>query len=110
MAVLAGLLSRAVWRPDNLSVPWGLTLGVAASAAVVVLARSLTRPLGFAAAGGWLLGLVALLSGRREGDYVIASDSLGLAYLGLATSAVLAAALWPAVSRSRFGYESGGRR
>lgn len=94
VAVLAGLLSRVAWRPDDLVVPWGLLLAVAASAAAVVLARRLTRALGFAAAGGWILGLGALLSGRPEGDYVIASDLLGIAFMVLATVSVLAAAAW----------------
>lgn len=94
VAVLAGLLSRAVWRPGDLLLPWGLALGVAASVAAVVLARCLNRTLGYAAAGGWVLGLGALLSGRPEGDYVVASDFLGLAFLGVATVAVLVAALW----------------
>lgn len=97
VAVLAGLLSRAAWRPGDVVVPWGLLLGVGGSVATVVLARGMARPLGFAAAGGWVVGLAALLNGRPEGDYVIAGDLLGKAFLLSATVAVLATAMWRAV-------------
>lgn len=97
VAVLSGLLSRAAWRPDDVVLPWGLLLGVGASVATVVLARRLSRALGFAAGGGWVAGLGALLYGRPEGDYVIAGDLLGKAFLLVATVAVLATAMWPGV-------------
>ncbi len=98
VAVLAGLLSRAAWRPGDIVVPWGLLLGVGASVATVVLARGGTRALGFAAAGGWVAGLAALLNGRPEGDYVIAGDLLGKAFLLVATVSVLVTAMWPGVA------------
>ncbi len=97
VAALAGLLSRLTWRPGDVVVPWGLLLAVGASVGAVVLARCLTRALGFAAAGGWIVGLGALMYGRPEGDYVIASDLLGKAFLVLATGSVLAAAVWRGV-------------
>lgn len=93
-AVLAGLVSRAAWRWSGQLVPWGLVLGVGASAAAVVLARSVSRGMGIAAAAGWGLGLLLLLAGRPEGDYVVASDGLGEAFLVLATGAVLVSAAW----------------
>lgn len=94
IALLAALVSRAVWRWHGQVLPWGLVLGVASSAAAVVLARRIGRGVGFAAAGGWVLGLGLLLAGRPEGDYVVASDGLGNAFLLLATGSVLVAAVW----------------
>jgi uncharacterized protein DUF6113 len=94
VALLSGLVSRAVWRWNGLLVPWGLALAVAASAAAVVLARSMGRALGFVAATGWAGGLLLLLAGRPEGDFLVASDWLGNAFLFLATGAVLVVAAW----------------
>jgi hypothetical protein len=97
VATLAGVLSRLTWRPGDVVLPWGLLLAVGASAGAVVLARCRARALGFAAAGGWIVGLGALMYGRPEGDYVIASDLLGKAFLVLATVSVLVAAVWRGV-------------
>lgn len=94
VAVLAGLLSRVAWRPGDIVVPWGLLLAVGASASAVLLARSLTRALGYVAAAGWIVGLGVLMYGRPEGDYVIASDLLGTAFMVSATVAVIGAAMW----------------
>jgi hypothetical protein len=94
VAVLAGLVSRAEWRWGGLVVPWGLTLGVAASASVVVIGRVDRRATGFAAAAGWIVGLMVLLAGRPEGDYVVASDWLGVAFLVVATLVVAVTAGW----------------
>jgi hypothetical protein len=94
VALLSGLVSRAAWRWSGHLVPWGLALAVAASAAAVVLARSLSRGMGFVAAASWAGGLLLLLSGRPEGDYLVASDWLGNAFLFLATGAVLVVAGW----------------
>ena len=100
VAVLAGLLSREAWRPGDVLVPWGLGLAIGGSVSLVVLARLLARTLGFAAAGGWLVGLLGLLSGRPEGDYVIASDPLGVVFMVAATVAVLIAAMWRVPSQA----------
>jgi Family of unknown function (DUF6113) len=94
VAVLAGVVSREAWRGDGFVVPWGLTLGVAASASVVVLGRADRRATGFAAAAGWVVGLMVLLAGRPEGDYVVASDWLGAAFLVTATLVVAVTAGW----------------
>ncbi len=75
-------------------VPWGLLLAVTSSAAVVIVARAVSRAQGFAAAAGWLLGLGVLLAGRPEGDYIVAGDSLGLAFLVLGAAAVCIPAVW----------------
>lgn len=94
VALLAALVSRAAWRGNGHLVPWGLVLAVASSASAVVLARGVNRVMGFAAASGWVLGLAVLLAGRPEGDYVVASDGLGEAFLLLATVSVLVTAAW----------------
>jgi Family of unknown function (DUF6113) len=94
VAALSGLVSRASWRWSGQLVPWGLVLAVASSAAAIGLARCLGRAAGFAAAIGWGAGLTLLLSGRPEGDFVVASDGLGDAFLFLATGSVLLTAIW----------------
>lgn len=94
VAVLSGWVSRAAWRWSGQLVPWGLALGVASSVSAVLLARRVNRVLGFAAAAGWAGGLLLLLAGRPEGDYVVANDGLGNAFLFAATGAVILAAVW----------------
>jgi hypothetical protein len=98
VAVLASLVSRVVWRTGLLDVPWGLGLAVAGSVSVVVLARAVGRLAGFAAAGGWLIGLFYVFSPRPEGDYIIASDALGYSFLALSVLAVMATAAWGSAS------------
>ena len=92
VAVLAALVSRMIWRPDPVAVPWGLALGVAASVTVVLVARSVTRGLGLVAAGAWIIATGLVLAGRPEGDYVFAQDGLGLGYLLICTIAVISSA------------------
>ncbi len=92
VAVLAALVSRMVWRPGAVSVPWGLALAVAASVAVVLVARTYSRALAFVAAGVWIVATGLVLAGRPEGDYVFAQDALGLGYLLVAAIAVISAA------------------
>jgi hypothetical protein len=98
VAGLASLVARIVWRSDPLVVPWGLVLAVGGSASLVVLARTITRSAGFAAAGGWLVGLFYVFSPRNEGDYVIAGDGLGYSFLLFSVIAVMATAAWGSAS------------
>jgi hypothetical protein len=92
VAALSALVSRMVWRPGPLALPWGLLLAVAASVAVVLLGRVLTRGLGFVAAGSWIVTTGLVLGGRPEGDYVFAQDGLGFGYLVLSVVLVISAA------------------
>ncbi|MGH3502954.1 MAG: hypothetical protein ACRDQA_18980 [Nocardioidaceae bacterium] len=94
VAILATLVSRLAWRTGAVTVPWGLVLAVAGSAAVVVLARGTSRPHGLVAAGGWVVGLVGVLLGGPGGDYLVASDAFGQALLLAGTAAVVVAAVW----------------
>lgn len=97
--LMAAVVSRAAWRPDGLTVPWGLALAVAGSVAIVVLARAVSRGHGFVAAGGWVVGLAYLLAPRPQ--FVIAGDALGWGFIGLATGAVVVVAMWgPGTTRS----------
>ncbi|MBA2444015.1 MAG: hypothetical protein H0V49_01620 [Nocardioidaceae bacterium] len=93
-AVFAALVSRHVWRPDELMLPWGVGLAVVGSVAVVLTARTLGKGHGLGAAGGWLVGLLLVLSGPG-GDIVVAGDLLGYAFLLGATAAVAITAGWP---------------
>lgn len=98
VAVLACVDSRMVWRPgdpdQSTTLPWGLLLGVAASVSVVLLARAVSRQNGFAAAGGWVVGLLGVLVGGRSGSYLIASDGLGYGFLVAASTATVVSAAW----------------
>jgi hypothetical protein len=96
LALLAADLHRMVWRSAELTLPWGIVLGVTASVACAVAAGVLLgrRAGTLALAAGWLVTLFLLLRGRPEGDYVVASDALGWGFLvaGVATMAVLVGA------------------
>ncbi len=93
-AVFAAVVSRHVWRPDELMLPWGMVLAVAGSVAVVVAARSRGKAQGSVAAAGWIVGLLLVLAGPG-GDIVVAGDLRGYAFLLGATAAVLLTAGWP---------------
>ncbi len=94
-AVCAGLVSRGAWRASQVTVPWGLALSVAGSVSLVVLVRTLTgRGLGLVAAVGWVCGIGAVLFWHPGGDYLFATDGLGVSFLLGATGAVFAAAGW----------------
>ncbi len=92
VAILSAVVSRLIWRPDVVSLPWGLVLGVAASASIVLVGRLLSRGLGLAAAGGWIVGTGLVLAGRPEGDYLLAQDGLGLGYLLVSVAVVISVA------------------
>ncbi len=94
VAVLAAWVSRAVWRPGPLSIPWGLALSVVGSASAVWLARARVRTLGLAAAGGWVVGLAVMLAGGPGGDVLVIADPLGYAFMFVATGAVVVTAGW----------------
>lgn len=94
VAIMAAWVSRAVWRPGPLAIPWGLVLSVAGSGAAVWLARAAARSLGFVVAAGWIVGLAVLLAGGPGGDLVVIADKLGYSFMLIATGAVIVAAGW----------------
>jgi hypothetical protein len=94
VAAAATLVSRMCWRPGSVTVPFGMVLAVAACAAVVLLARSVSRANGFAAAAGWLIGLGYVVNGTSGGGFLVAGDALGWSFLVLGTVASLGTALW----------------
>ncbi len=95
VAICAGLVSRSAWRPSHVTVPWGLVLSVAGSVSLIVVTRiAAGRRPGYLAAGGWLLGVGAVLFWHPGGDYLFADDGLGYGFLLGATIAVLVAAGW----------------
>lgn len=93
-AVFAAVVSRHVWRPGEVMLPWGVGLAVVGSVAVVLTARTQGRGQGLVAASGWLVGLLLVLTGPG-GDIVVAGDLLGYAFLLGATAAVAITAGWP---------------
>jgi hypothetical protein len=97
VAVCASLVSRGVWRTPPVTLPWGLVLATAGSVALVVIARTLGgRGLGLAAGVGWVGGIAATLVFHPGGDYLLASDALGISFLLVATGGVLLASGWGA--------------
>jgi hypothetical protein len=97
VAICASLVSRGAWRTGLVTVPWGLVLATAGSVALVVIARTLGgRGPGLAAGVGWIGGIAATLVFHPGGDYLLASDALGLSFLLVATGSVLLASGWGA--------------
>ena len=95
VSVCAGLVSRAVWRTEAVTLPWGLVLSIAGSICAIALARAIGgRRLGITAGASWLLGIGVMLFWHPGGDYVFASDGLGLTFLLAGPVAVAATALW----------------
>lgn len=93
-APTAALVSRMAWRPDLVTVPYGLVLGVGASIGVVLLAGAVTKAYGLLAAAAWLVGLAFVVKGTTGGSFVIAGDGLGWAFLLAGTVGTIGAALW----------------
>ena len=79
MIAVAGL---AVHRHVDAGLPWGLVLALVtalfATTAVGILAG---RVGAVVLAGGYAAVLVLTLSSRAEGDYLVAGDTLGYAFL-----------------------------
>ncbi len=94
VALLASWVSRGVWRPGPLALPWGVALGIGGSASGVWLARVWTSAAGFAAAAGWLVGIAYLLAGGPGGDFLIINDWLGNGFLLLGSLLVIVTAGW----------------
>lgn len=93
-APVAALVSRMCWRPDLVTVPYGLLLAVAGSMGVVVLAGAVSRGYGLLAAACWILGLGFVVNGTSGGSFVIAGDALGWAFLVSGTVATVGVAMW----------------
>lgn len=94
VAVCAGLVSRQVWRPGGVLVPWGLALSIGGSVSFVGVARLAGRWMGFVAAGAWLFVVFGGLLSGPGGDYVVMEDFLGWGFLLAASAAVLVVAGW----------------
>lgn len=70
-----------------------LVLAVVTSLAVPWVLRPTTRPrLAASYSLGWLIVFGIALGGRREGDYVLASDAFGYTLMGVAFALVVVAA------------------
>ena len=91
IAVCAAWVSRAVWHLGSVEIPWGLALSSLSAAALVVVASALGRGPAFAAVLGWGTGVVLWLV--RPGEVVIASDTLGYAFLVLPSLFLLGTAM-----------------
>ena len=70
--------------------PWGLALAALSAAALIVLSAVFGRGPAFAAVLGWATGVVLWLV--RPGEAVIASDTLGYAFLLVPSVVLLIAA------------------
>ncbi|MBA3234150.1 MAG: hypothetical protein H0T17_09425 [Propionibacteriales bacterium] len=99
VALSAAWISRAAWRPDGLTLPWGIALSLAGSVSAVWLARAGATSLGFVAAAGWLTGVAVLLVVRPGGDLLLISDTYGNTFLLAGAVAVIATAAWGSLGR-----------
>lgn len=79
MIAVAGL---AVHRHVDAGLPWGLVLALVAALFATTAAGILAGRVGAVVlAGGYAAVLVLTLSSRAEGDYLVAGDTLGYAFL-----------------------------
>ncbi|TWH03216.1 hypothetical protein L615_001200000850 [Nocardioides sp. J9] len=116
MVVLQRVLLAVLWLLAGAAVgtcavllhryPWGLLLGLATTAAVLVAAVPgwWGRP---AFAAGWLVVLAVASAERAEGDYLIAADGRGYTLL-LSGTVVLAGGVAGFFRRPRQVHDSGG--
>lgn len=97
-----GLLALAVHREGGASVPWGLVLACAASAAGSVGLQTLgAGPAVLTGYGaGWCLLVLTVLVGRPEGDYLVSGDARGWGFLLVASGSVLVATVVGVVTAS----------
>jgi hypothetical protein len=100
--VLALAIHREVWRPGSLTLPWGLLLGLATSLACGVAAAILAgrRLGGMSFTVGWIAVLFLALQGRPEGDFVVAADPLGWAFLAIGVTSMGLLLGWAVLGRS----------
>lgn len=93
--VLASLVHRMAWRPtDAVTVPWGLILALLSAVALPVVARCFSRIAGALAAVGWIVGLVVVLGKGPGGDFLLAADWMGQAFLYGGAILVVVTAAW----------------
>lgn len=82
-AVCALVGYRHAWVVRGLLVPWGLVLVLAAAhlgtVAAAVVERARSGAVAFGA--GWLVVVLVGLTGRPEGDYLVAADGRGYTLL-----------------------------
>lgn len=77
------VVHRQTLRVSSVTVPWGLLLGLATSY-TLIRALSLTGASVRGAAGcavGWVVMVLVLHDSRPEGDFLVASDSLGYGFV-----------------------------
>ncbi len=90
VAVLVLLTHRDEIDVLGVRVPAGLVLAVVASAMPSLALRILAGSAAVAGYGaGWALVVLLAITGRPEGDYLVAGDWLGWTFLGLASLAVV---------------------
>lgn len=101
LGALLAVAGLAVYRHVDLRVPWGLILALAATYFATRAAGILGgRAAAVACAAGYGVVLVLTMSRRAEGDYLVAADALGYAFL-LGTIVVLGIGVIVSVSGAR---------
>jgi hypothetical protein len=91
VALLGLFAHRDTTQVAGVELPWGLAVALLTAFALVCAAGARAGASGAAcAAAGWVVCVLLALSGRPEGDYLLAADAVGQGYLwgGLATVAV----------------------
>ena len=83
LGATVALTSVAVHRTEVLGAPFGLLLAVAASMTLAWVLRGMGR-VGASYALGWLALFGVALTGRPEGDFVVASDLRGYGLMAAA--------------------------
>ena len=103
--VAVGVLAVLVHRVDTVGLPWGMVLAVLASPAssLGLRAAGAGRRALLAYGGAWFVAVLGLLSGRPEGDYLVAGDAVGWGFLVLAAGAVMVVTVLGVVAAPRHG-------
>ena len=103
MVCLAGLVvHRQALRPAGMVLPWGLVLGLATAYAVIraVNATPVAVRGSVGCGAGWLLWVLVAHRTRPEGDFLVAGDWLGTAFV-LGGMAVVALAVLRSIMEAR---------
>jgi hypothetical protein len=91
IGAIVAVLALGVHRDGGSGRPWGLLLAVAGSAAASVLLSVVSDSRGVVLGYGLGWGAVVLvaLTGRPEGDYLVAADALGWGFVLAGCGAVV---------------------
>jgi len=95
LGAAVGLFAVLVHREGGPTVPWGVVLACAASAAGSIGLRALGAGPGVLVGygAGWCALVLTVLYGRPEGDYLLGGDARGWVFLTVGAGSVVVATI-----------------